>query len=60
MPLPTPSKAPPLRDLPLSPGAPADHQDQVFLPGLQDPRGLSFPGHPQHRDPPEKHTRNMS
>lgn len=50
-----PNPASPLHDSPLSPGAPSDHQGQVFLLGLKDPRGLSFPGHPQHQDPPETH-----
>lgn len=40
-------------NLPLSLGAPADHQGQAFLPGLQDPRSLSFLGPRQHQDPPE-------
>lgn len=53
--LPLSSQASLPRDSPLRPGAPADHQGQVFLLGLQDPQGLSFPGRPQHQDPPETH-----
>lgn len=55
-----PNPASPHQDSPLSLGAPSDHQDQVFLLGLQDPQGLSFPGHPQHQHRPETHIRNVS
>lgn len=53
--LPTPSYC----NLPLSLGAPVDHQGQAFLLGLQDPRSLSFLGPRQHQGPPETHRKNL-